>query len=272
MNKFYFNGRPDGLGNRIEEIIRLELLLKNENLELNYLWNNKFEERSYEILLTSKSINITEKFDDKAILFERVSYSDQYIEQSAVLDIARQIKPTFQVEFENNTKPTGIHIRGTDRIGLDHPHFMKDNNEFYEYLSKTISLINYQNPKSVFICADSDKYRDQFIKYLNKDIMVVEPICDKSVPNEYRDLFALSLCDRIFMCSKFSSFSIIASLIGNIPIVCYNYDKVISNRYKAIFEYELKVKQGNHVDFLKKESTLKLKLVAFLKKGFNIRL
>ena len=40
------------------------------------------------------------------------------------------------------------------------------------------------------------------------------------------------------MTSKFSSFAITASLIGNIPVVSLREDAEVAKRYKALFEYQ----------------------------------
>ena len=40
------------------------------------------------------------------------------------------------------------------------------------------------------------------------------------------------------MTSKFSSFAITASLIGNIPVVSLREDAEVAERYKALFEYQ----------------------------------
>ena len=219
-----FIGRSDGIGNRLEQIIKLEALCSRENTFVNYYWNNK--QRKYPILLTAKNVNIVSTSLSDTIPLQNFSRGE-------MLAAARLIKPTFDIHFKK--KPIGVHIRSTDRIGKDHPHFMLDNDEFNTYISKTIAIINEVKPKYLFVCADNDKCKRFFIKHLDKDISIVEPICD--APGEYRDFFALTLCKSIYMCSKFSSFSIVASLIGNIPIISHTYNKETENRYKAIFQY-----------------------------------
>ena len=41
-NDFNSSGRPDGLGNRIEELIFLEAYCIKNNCKCNYYWQNKF--------------------------------------------------------------------------------------------------------------------------------------------------------------------------------------------------------------------------------------
>ena len=219
-----FIGRSDGIGNRLEQIIKLEIFCSQENTSVNYYWNNK--RRKYPILIAAENVNIVSKRISGTIPLQNYS-------QTEMLSAARLIKPLFDIHFKE--KPIGVHIRGTDRIGKDHPHFMLNNSEFSAYLSRTIAAINKIKPKYLFVCADRAKYKRFFIKHLDKSISVVDPICD--APDVYRDFFALTLCESIYMCSKFSSFSIAASLIGNIPIVSYTHNRETENRFKALFQY-----------------------------------
>jgi hypothetical protein len=234
---FNFSGRPDGLGNRIEEIISLEAFCERHHESALYVWNNKYARRSYGILLEASNIRISGErnpnLPDKTFLDLHKDFA-----QADFLAAARSIRPLFDVHFEGFEMPVGVHIRGTDRIGSNHSHYMKDEREFALFLSKTIDLLNRTKPKFVFICSDNEIYKNILREILNPEIVLVEPICEAGIPGEYRDFFALSLCREIYMCTKFSSFSITASLIGNIPLISYVYDKDVAERYKAVFRYE----------------------------------
>ncbi|NNL83136.1 MAG: hypothetical protein HKP28_07090 [Winogradskyella sp.] len=244
MIDFNFSGRPDGIGNRIEQIIMLEGVCTKKNIHGNYVWNNIYSNRSYNILFSAKSMKISKapieglpyKWDENP---EDQLFFSEFLDQEDILKAAKHINPRFNVYFNSTEKPIGIHIRGTDRIGSDHHHFMRDYKELNAYISKTIGRINLLKPKYVYVCSENEQYRNIFIKNLDKNIKIINPICDVSIPSEYRDFFALSKCQSIIMCSKFSSFSITASLIGNVPVISYVYDKKVLNRYKALFEYDL---------------------------------
>ena len=150
---------------------------------------------------------------------------------------ARHIIPKFKIYFEGNTRPTGIHIRASDRINshTNHPHFMKTHKELAQYMIRTINLINIKSPKYVFIASENDTLKNIIKNELNNSIMIIEPKCDEEIPSEYKDFFALTLCDEIWMCSRFSSFSILASLVGGIPINTFYCDTDTKKRYKANF-------------------------------------
>ena len=235
-----FNGRIDGLGNRIEEIIRLEAFCQHHGYVCHYAWRNENDFRSYPILFTAKMVEPTENVDclQEHPLIESISGE---FDQTKILDAARQITPRFEIGFGEGSAPVGIHIRGTDRIGIDHPHFMKNEKEFKTFLLKTLHLVNQEKPKLVFVCADKKIYKDAFVSLLDDSIEIVEPECPEDVGGVYKDFFGLAKCNKIYMTSKFSSFAITASLIGNVPVVSLREDPEVADRYKALFEYQLNV-------------------------------
>lgn len=247
---FNFLGRPDGIGNRIEEIITIGAICQKEKLVANYIWRNTNKYRSYDIFFKTNLDNV--KLSGKATKdLPNKSISDiqnTNLSQKEILVVAKKIEPCFNIYFKNYIKPVGIHIRGTDRIkNNDHPHFMKNKREFLSYLSNTILKINKECPNYVYICSDDSDYRNAFINKLDKNIIVVKPICDKGIPDEYIDFFALTKCEKIYMCSKFSSFAITASLIGNIPVVSFFRDEEVAKRYKALFHYEPDIPVNNNI-------------------------
>ncbi|MDR0509886.1 MAG: hypothetical protein LBH06_02180 [Rikenellaceae bacterium] len=264
MEIFNFTGRPDGIGNRLEEVIILEVIGNKHNTAINYVWQNRHVSRSYPILLSSKNVNIVQHCDNNAPFCKLSDFSCSF-SQEELLSAAKSIRPTFGVSFARSVKPTGIHIRGTDRIGRDHPHFMKDATEFNRFLSKTIELLNTNKPPYVFICADDEKVKSEFTKYLDQTITIVEPVCEEGVPAEYKDFFALTLCSEIYMCSKFSTYSIVASLIGNIPLVTFYYDKAVSERYKALFRYEPNIEKTKPVNIVSRNYHIIKKIKSKLK-------
>jgi hypothetical protein len=246
MTDFNILGRPDGLGNRIEEMILISAFCSKEKKTATYIWNNKNNNRSYSVHLTSPNIVISEKSDEN-ILYKtlpELKLNTKLFDQEDLLKSAKNIIPTFNIHFKNGIKPVGVHIRGTDRINnnINHPHYMKNEKEFFSYLSKTSELINLKCPKYIFICSDDIVIREIFIKNLRKDITVINPTHDANIAEEYIDFFALSLCEEIYMSSKFSSFAIIASMVGNIPLITFSIDKY----FRAILKYESSVSNNEN--------------------------
>ncbi|SCX92361.1 hypothetical protein SAMN05192588_0282 [Nonlabens sp. Hel1_33_55] len=243
MVDYNFYGRPDGIGNRLEQIILLEAYSLKKNMKINYIWENKYAYRSYDIFLSADRVSILKNAPASKELElnvdpEKQNQHFQNLTQREVLAAAKKIEPAFDIFFENDIKPVGIHLRGTDRIGKNHDHFMKDYEEFNLYIAKTINLINTLKPKHIFICSDQSSYKRVLRKKLNKSIKIIDPICSKEVPGEYVDFFALSLCQSIYMSSKYSTFAITASMIGNIPLISYTRNETIAVRHKALFTYD----------------------------------
>lgn len=236
--EFQYLGRPDGLGNRLEEIVFLEAMCEVLDCKAFYIWQNRHKNRSYPILFTTERVSVIEKAKE-AVPFKLHKDFTIKLSKKQILFSAKKIKPNFKLNFSNNLRPVGVHIRATDRVGKSDPYFMKDESELKNYLSEVITRINHSSAKHVFLCSESDRCKEVFSKYLNKDIELLEPIATPNIPSEYIDLFSLSLCKEIWMASKFSTFSILASMIGNITIKSFNYieDKDSHSRYAALFEY-----------------------------------
>lgn len=280
MNDFNYLGRPDGIGNRIEEIINVSAYCHKRNMNGNYVWINKHLNRSYDILISSNNLKIT-KESLSNVRYKTIADLPEIckdLTKEEVLKAAQYIQTTFDIYFEEDKKPVGVHIRGTDRIrNNNHPHFMKNKGELFDYMSKTISLLNEKKPKYVFVCSDDKRYYNEFIKKLDSDISVVTPKSEDGIPPEYKDFFALSLCEEVFMCSKFSTFALTASLIGNIPLVSFYLDEEVAKRYKVLFRYETDFTYLNRLSFDNKSvlglldfSELTMKILDLLRKGNNV--
>ena len=235
--RFSFLGRPDGLGNRIEEIIRLESICSKIDAQCDYIWQNQHSERSYDIHLRGDNVSIV---NDEMPRHPVKTWSDFGFAfgQYEILASAKKVMPDFPISFPESLRPVGVHIRGTDRIGVDHhPHFMKDETELRLFISETIAALNKIRPRFVFVCSESEQCRSVLLRHLEPGINIIEPNCDRKIPAEYVDLFALALCREIWMVSRFSSFSITAALLGNIPLFTFVDDQEVRSRYQAMFRY-----------------------------------
>lgn len=236
MECFNFVGRPDGIGNRLEQLIKLNAYADKNKIKVNYIWKNKHKNRSYDIMLrtTGGLINIaTTPQPGVPFLTSRDIILD--ISREELIQYAGKIIPNFKITFEKNIKPLGVHLRGTDRIKNNkNPNFMKNKREFLAFLWNTIELVNKRKPKYLFVCSDDQKMRNFFIKNLSPAINIVMPVSDENIPLEYIDFFALSQCEEIIMCSRFSSFSALASLIGNLPLTVFYLHPETKNRFKLV--------------------------------------
>ncbi len=123
-----FKGRPDGLGNRIEELINLECYCIRNNVYCNYYWNNIYNHRAYNNLLkcknifinTSKANNIN--FDNKNLKLVFGEY-----DHNQMITASKNI--TYNKDINTDVSYISIHIRSTDKLNN------RDKNEFtYDFL------------------------------------------------------------------------------------------------------------------------------------------
>ena len=91
-----------------------------------------------------------------------------------------------------------------------------------EIFFKTLCAVNEELPLNLFVSSDDRAYKQKFINGLNNKINVIT--CDDDVDPSlkiYQDFLILANSDHIYMCSKYSSFAAIASLINNIPLCTF---------------------------------------------------
>ncbi|RPH51039.1 MAG: hypothetical protein EHM85_08185 [Desulfobacteraceae bacterium] len=231
-NKIYINGRPDGIGNRLEELLRIEYHCILNKLTCCYYWdNNGSYNRRYPILFECINVTIQDKNKYPVNMINEVGWMSNRDQMIVAVKNVKLIKPL----DTDNCEYTGVHIRTGDRIRNPVPHadFM-DINLFNRIFKFTVKQINLEKPKYLFICSDNEKYKNRMISKLDKDIKVVDPLISKSGLQVYDDFYALSQSNKIYMCSKFSSFAITASILNNIPVVSF-FDENDSNliRYYA---------------------------------------
>ena len=243
MENFNFLGRRDGIGNRLEEIIKLYAYACEKKIKCNYIWKNQHKHRSFKIMLgvAGDEINITTT-PQPGVPFIKKSDINLTLNRNEALKYASKIIPNFKIAFTDNIKPLGVHIRSTDRIRKsENPNFMKNKREFFSFLWNTITLVNNRRPSHLFVCSDDKEMLAFFISNLDKKIKIVKPVCEKNIDPAYVDFFSLTQCEEIIMCSKFSSFLALASLIGDVPIIVFYLHENSKNRFKMKCQYAEKI-------------------------------
>ena len=243
----YYNGRSDGIGNRLEELINLEVYCEKNNLKCNYYWNNIHKHRNYEILIKCKNINIqsNKKYDNPSLNMGKLFNIRKQYTHNDMINYSKNIQPLFSYpKLDYNYD--AVHIRSTDRITPE----LRNKNKYEEYnshfftydtfiknLDKTIKIINKKKYKYIAICSDNEKYKKYFINKLNKDIRVVDPLKDVNINNSYKDFYTLVYAKSIYMVPKGSSFALTASLLGNNLIYSYFKNHKFIDRYNANVQY-----------------------------------
>ena len=225
--EFYFLGRPDGIGNRIEQLIYIQEYCEKNNMKCIYIWNNTGF-RNYDVNITFENIEIRYSISSKE--------QKKILKNPFIRSFGYIIKFKFNFTINNNINyDIVIHIRGTDRL-QNNP----TNNDFSSitmldsYINKTIDYVNNDNSISTFtIVSDDNKYINKVKSKIKKQF--VELLYNYDINKDWLDFYYLTKPEKyIIMCSQFSSYSICASILGNKKILVFN-NSLKSNlpRYKA---------------------------------------
>jgi len=220
-----FNGRPYGIGNKLEEIFILEAYCIRNRTNAQYFWNNKDPKFSYPVMIDCDHILIQEHLELSGNPDIPGFYNPGFITRDEMKLAVKHVH--FKINFPKicDLPYVGIHIRRGDRIpinwgGISVEDYMTD--ELAESLFlKTIDLVNKESPSNLFVCSDDMEYKNRFISSLNKSINVIQIEHTDPALVVYQDFLALAGSTHIYMCSKYSSFSATASLINDIPLYTF---------------------------------------------------
>ena len=229
-NKVCFLGRPDGIGNRIEQLINIQEYCIENNSQCNYIWNNS-NFRNYLPLISFDNIEIVNNNNDNInnsnnIIFNRTK------------DFRIRYKFNFDIDF-NIEYDTIIHVRATDRLNPNTKHGDFSNiNELNIFIDKMITYVNNSSEINTYtIISDDTRYIDNIKNRVNKKFITLS--YDYNIPNEWLDYYYLTKPKKnIIMCCKFSSYSITAAVLANKPLLCFKQSQY-SNlpRYKANVQF-----------------------------------
>ena len=221
-------------------------------LSSNQPINDRFDNFLYNVLLKHTIIgsrisvfsnnNVKEKYNTiNCIKVECIEYK---IDIPDYCKYAKEIiKPSKIIEnnIPNNLNNSyGIHLRKTDKVNNKN-HDMRHLSTIEEFTIMSNALfndickiiLNESNP-SFLITSDENSWKEYFKNELlifaknnNKTINFINVNYDNSNTydnyNAILDLFCLSKCKKIFQDVKYSTFSIVASIIGNNEIINYSH-------------------------------------------------
>lgn len=146
----------------------------------------------------------------------------------------QRIRPRkFQVSFLDNATapPIGVHIRKTDRLqpvihrvdGVRYDQTsMEESQQATQYAYEALTRL--RPCSGVYVASDSPRDAQSFKERLRQaSVKVVEPVVNvTSVPPFLVEFFALSQCQQVWMISAFSSFSVMAALVGDFAAPLYS--------------------------------------------------
>lgn len=229
-----FNGRPDGLGNRIEELINLECYCIQNDVSCNYYWNNKYNGRSYKNLLNCKNILIQ---NNNSHAHVNIKCNFGKFNNNEMINASKNIN--YFKNINNDLSYISVHIRSTDRCNNSGHKDFFTYNFFVDKFKKTLNYLNNMTDEmNIFIASDDNKYKKYLINNLNKNYHIVDPFLNIIDDPVYKDFFSLVHSKKIIMVPKFSSFAACASLLGNNILVSHCHENETSlYRYKCNIEY-----------------------------------
>ena len=236
-NKVYFSGRPDGIGNRIEQLINIQFYCIENNLQCNYIWNNS-NFRNYLPLISFDNIEIMNTKNSNNIQISNNIQKLNNINFNRTKDFDIRYKFDFNIDC-NIEYDTIIHVRATDRLNPNMKHGdFSNGNELNIFIDKMITYVNNSSEINTYtIITDDNKYIDTIKNRISKQFVTLS--YDYNIPNEWLDYYYLTKSNKnIIMCCKFSSYSITASILANKPLLCFK-QSLDSNlpRYKAKIQF-----------------------------------
>lgn len=173
--------------------------------------------------------------------------------------IARQIKPSqtisnYLLDIEEGTHVIGLHLRCTDKIYayansvfVTSDQFLQVQSDMINSVSEAIRVDKENNRRTrIFICSESPAMIDEMRGLLKNVIHDIEFLNPSDIPQheelEYkgisaaRDMFCLSQCHSIHQSVSYSTFSLLASLIGAKQLVNYCLGKTDTIQYGWILD------------------------------------
>ncbi len=234
--KILFYGRPDGLGNRYEELLLLSNYAVKNDIFFKYIWNNTGKWK-YSNKFLAKNIEIVEKdyvqewptknFESTKLWREYISTNNISHNKNVILDLKYP-------EIKNDY--IGILVRGSDRI-VDEIESLPPGFQSSEDVKTSIELTmkylsSHKNLAPIVIFSEDKDLKKEVSEKLNNFKQISLP----KIPNleqAYEDFVYLLSSNEIILCSRFSSFALSAGMISNKRVVkFFSYSHPLLNRWK----------------------------------------
>ncbi len=124
----------------------------------------------------------------------------------------------------------GIHIRLSDKLVETETAYAMTRETWQTIEDRAMSYIDMciANGDRLFVCSDDQAYKLQLVKHIRDkggDVIVSQPAARHSHQAGYEavvDFFALAKCAQIVQMTKYSTFSMAASMIHRVPLVNFS--------------------------------------------------
>jgi|MDTC01.2.fsa_nt_gb hypothetical protein len=250
----YFKGRPDGMGNRVQELIQLDYFAEKFSHRIIYYWNISQKDKGiskilgpvdYPCRFKCKNIEFVHDISQwRSETFESSVYWQEYISYDRYPHNTSNIEYSFSIKHTN--KPyIGIHTRSLDRIikkmTLEDKYRGLSDIETYNYaVSETIKYLQNQNKyEYLYICGDSVSEVDRIKKMVGNGFKFIEYENPQNIEQYYVDMYLLTEASEVIMASLFSSFAITAPILKNKAFITFfqNYETEV-NRFPLNYVYK----------------------------------
>ena len=236
QNLLIFYGRPDGLGNRYEELVLLSNFAVSNNVFIKYYWNNTGNWK-YVCRIKAKNIEIIEvdsvdPWPTKN--FESTRYWREYISSRNIYH-NKNVTLNFKLP-EVDKKYVSILTRGSDRV-LKRTKNIPPGFQSEQDLDKSIQLAKQylminQKTLPISIHSEDEKLKSYVSEILADFDQISLPKFD-NLEKAYQDLLGLINSEEIILCSKFSSFALTAAMISNKKVIKFHqYTDPLLQRWK----------------------------------------
>jgi hypothetical protein len=144
--------------------------------------------------------------------------------------VTKNTIPCKKIQERINTQGAiGIHIRLSDKCVENPDAFTMSKQEYEVIKQKCKDFIAQQDGScKFFVCSeDQSAVNDMkaYIRQIGKHVVEVDHADLKHDEHSLLDFFSLSHCQIIVQCTKYSTFSIAASLINRVPLInFYGFD------------------------------------------------
>lgn len=226
----YDSQTMSGLGDRLLDICFV--MTKSPDSKIHVKWNlGKDQERStYDTNLIKiengeittdplESCSVNLAVDNPGIPGANVPHIENV---DTFKRVASRIKPSQEIE---NVIPkeryVTIHIRGKDKFSDQEHPIMTTRAQFEEYKTKCVEYVKSHPEKTYFVCSDDDPLKKQFIDECGSGIKFID-VDYGNLDRAVVDLFVMSRSELVIQCTRYSTFSIVSSIIGGVPLLNFS--------------------------------------------------
>lgn len=283
----YFKGRPDGMGNRVQELIQLDYFAEKFSHKIFYYWNISQKDKGvskilgpvdYPCRFKCKNIEFVYDISEwQSETFESSLYWQEYISYDRYPHNIKNIEYNFSLE--HTKKPyIGVHTRSLDRIvktmSLDDKYRGLSDNETYNYaINETLKYLkNQNNYEYLYVCGDSNDEVQRIKELIDSRFKFLQYENPQNVEQYYVDMYLLTHASEVIMASLFSSFAITAPILKNKPFITFfeNYETEV-NRFPLNYVFKGKEKkQVNKINLNSLFRPFKVKSLNKLGKSFGM--